>query len=160
MPTTAKNSTARSFFFRSMSQYEKARASRVQPPLASTKVGVAIRLMIGVMGSRPYPAISSATPASSSTCSFFCGGSPPSSHCPATTPQTVWAVVERALSETQCPPGSFPLSCISSHSPILCPATKGWLNPSTGKKRYSASAVSNTTAENAIWNRAGFSITR
>ena len=63
----------------------------------------------------------------SRTRSFLAAGRPLMSHCPATTPQTVWAVVATALNDTQCPAESSPETSMSNQAPKLWSGTKGWL---------------------------------
>ena len=81
----------------------KARLSimRIQPPVTITNELVEIRLMIGVMGFKPYPIISPITPTITSIFNFCLAVRSLMSNLPANTPHIVCAVVGIALKETQ-----------------------------------------------------------
>src|SRR5437763_14394395 len=87
--------------FTSISQYDRASASRHQPPLTITNELVQIRLMMGVRGFSEYPATTPIKPATARTRIFCQGKRVLFKTCPASTPHMVCAVVGTALNAAQ-----------------------------------------------------------
>ncbi len=86
-----------------------------------------MRLIIGDTAVRAKPAATAAAPSPASQAIFFFGAAARMSHCPARTPQIVWAAVGMALNATQWPAESSPPISMSTHDPKLWSGTKGWL---------------------------------
>src|SRR5687768_4834179 len=105
IPTMTKNFTYFLCPRRSIHQYRNANVSKHQPPDASTKELVAIRLMIGVIEtqSNVYPSTSPAVPPMTSHFIFSSSGRELSKSFPARHPQIVWAAVGKKFIATHPP---------------------------------------------------------